>query len=127
MLFAVLTKTFAISKGLIPAELATMRVMGQINLECGLLTSLIGLCEGITLLLTAINTWRLHNFNSLDYARTMRLVIPGATLTALGFQTMFSSFSSVFYGCIGDDTRHQWRDASVVRLARCHSVSIIST
>jgi hypothetical protein len=28
----------------------------------------------------------------LDYARTMRLVVPGATLVALGFQTVFSSF-----------------------------------
>jgi glycosyltransferase involved in cell wall biosynthesis len=32
------------------------------------------------------------SFGSLDYAYTIRLVIPGATLTALGFQTMLSSF-----------------------------------
>jgi hypothetical protein len=75
-----------------PAQPATTRVMGRINLERGLLASLVALCGGITLLLAAINTWRLHNFGPLDYAQTMRLVIPGATLTALGFQTMLSSF-----------------------------------
>jgi hypothetical protein len=66
--------------------------MRWINLERGLLASVVALCGGIVLLLTAMNTWRLNNFGSLDYAQTMRLVIPGATLTALGFQTMLSSF-----------------------------------
>src|SRR5205814_6913281 len=28
----------------------------------------------------------------LDYARTMRLIVPGATLVALGFQTVFVQF-----------------------------------
>ena len=40
----------------------------------------------------AINHWRLTSFGPLDYAQTMRLVVPGATLTALGFQTILSSF-----------------------------------
>ena len=31
-------------------------------------------------------------FGSLDYGTTMRWVIPGVTLTALGFQTVTSSF-----------------------------------
>ena len=31
-------------------------------------------------------------FRPLDYAYTMRFVVPGATLVALGFQTVFSSF-----------------------------------
>jgi len=47
---------------------------------------------GVVLLLLAINQWRLAHFGPLDYATTMRLVIPGATLTALGFQTLLSSF-----------------------------------
>lgn len=92
VLFAILTKTFAVSAGLMPAEPATRRVMGWINLERGLLAAVVALCGGIVLLLIAINTWRLHHFGPLDYAQTMRLVIPGATLTALGFQTILSSF-----------------------------------
>jgi glycosyltransferase involved in cell wall biosynthesis len=92
VLFAVLTQTFAVSEGLMPAEPATARVMGWISLERGLLTSLMALCGGTVLLLAAMNEWRLHHFGPLDYAHTMRLVIPGATLTAFGFQTMLSSF-----------------------------------
>ncbi|MBA3714101.1 MAG: glycosyltransferase family 2 protein, partial [Pyrinomonadaceae bacterium] len=47
---------------------------------------------GLALLLAAINQWRLSNFGELVYSYTMRWVIPGATLTALGFQTILSSF-----------------------------------
>jgi hypothetical protein len=92
VIFAILTKTFAMSEGLMPATPVTMRVMHRITLERGLIASVVALCVGIALLLAAIHEWRLHNFGPLDYASTMRLVIPGATLTALGFQTMLSSF-----------------------------------
>jgi hypothetical protein len=44
------------------------------------------------LLLAAIRQWWLTDFGNLDYAYTMRFVVPGATLIALGFQTAFSSF-----------------------------------
>lgn len=37
-----LTKTFAMREELIPAEPATMRVIGQINMERGLLASVLG-------------------------------------------------------------------------------------
>ena len=36
--------------------------------------------------------WMQADFGPLDYATTMRLVVPGVTLTALGFQTVLSSF-----------------------------------
>jgi hypothetical protein len=39
-----------------------------------------------------VGQWRATGFGRLDYAYTMRWVIPGATLTALGFQTILSSF-----------------------------------
>ena len=92
VLFAIFTTTFAISQGLRPAEPATTRVMGWITLERGLLTSLLALGGGMALLLTAMHVWWRHHFGPLDYAHTMRLVIPGAMLTALGVQTMLSSF-----------------------------------
>jgi hypothetical protein len=44
------------------------------------------------LLLAIIWQWWLTGFGQLDYARTMRLVVPGATLVALAFQTVFSNF-----------------------------------
>jgi hypothetical protein len=40
----------------------------------------------------AVIKWQTTGFGRLDYAQTMRLVIPGATLTALAIQTVFASF-----------------------------------
>ena len=92
VIFTIFTKTFAISEGLLPEDARMNRFFEIINLERGLLVSFMAVLIGIVLLLLAVNQWRLAEFGPLDYAQTMRLVIPGATLTALGFQTFFSSF-----------------------------------
>ena len=92
ILFAVFTKTFAISQGLMPEDPHMTRFFEVVNLERGLIISSAVLLIGLVLLLAAVNQWRLADFGRLDYAQTMRLVIPGATLTALGFQTVLSSF-----------------------------------
>ncbi|MFI5380552.1 MAG: glycosyltransferase family 2 protein, partial [Tepidisphaerales bacterium] len=68
------------------------RMFKAVNLERGVIVGLISLLAGLVLLLVAVNKWRMEGFGRLDYARTMRWVIPGATLTALGFQTVLSSF-----------------------------------
>ena len=92
ILFAIFTKTFAISEGLIPEDRLLTRFFERVNLERGLIIASGALLAGLVLLIGALNQWRLSDFGRLDYARTMRWVIPGATLTALGFQTILSSF-----------------------------------
>jgi glycosyltransferase involved in cell wall biosynthesis len=92
VLFAIFTKTFAINEGLLPEDPSMTRFFQVVNLERGLIVSTLALVAGGVLLLAAVNQWRLADFGNLDYARTMRLVVPGATLTALGFQTALSSF-----------------------------------
>jgi glycosyltransferase involved in cell wall biosynthesis len=92
VLFAVLAKTFAIRERLLPIDERVMKLYDIVTLERGLLISALGLVAGTVLLLLAINQWRLAGFGHLEYARTMRLVVPGATLFALGLQTIFSSF-----------------------------------
>ncbi|HLA08996.1 MAG TPA: glycosyltransferase family 2 protein [Pyrinomonadaceae bacterium] len=92
ILFALFTKTFAISEGLLPEDPRMSRFFEIVNLERGLLVSGGSLIIGLVLLLLAVNQWRLTGFGNLDYSNTMRWVIPGATLTALGFQTLLSSF-----------------------------------
>ena len=62
------------------------------TLERGLVAGLVAMLVGVGLLLAAVYEWRQADFGRLDYARTMRLVVPGATLTALAFQTILSSF-----------------------------------
>lgn len=92
ILFSVFAKTFAISEGLLPDDPAMTRFFRLVNLERGLLVGVMGLLIGGALLLMAIYRWWVTGFGPLDYAKTMRLVIPGSTLAALGFQTILSSF-----------------------------------
>jgi len=92
ILFAIFSKTFAISEGLLPEDPRLTRFFQVVNLERGLLLAATALLVGLVLLLAAVNAWRLVGYGALDYSQTMRLVVPGATLTALGFQTILSSF-----------------------------------
>lgn len=92
VLFAIFSKTFAINEGLLPEDPKFARLFQLVNLERGLILSMAALCLGVALLLMAVNAWQEVGFGSMDYPRTMRLVIPGATLTALGVQTALSSF-----------------------------------
>jgi glycosyltransferase involved in cell wall biosynthesis len=92
ILFAVLTKVFAISEGLLPPDQRLARLFELVNLEKGLLAGAVAMGFGLLLLLAAVNEWRLKNWGNLDYAHTMRWVIPGVMLTTLGFQTVLSSF-----------------------------------
>ena len=92
ILFAIFTKTFAIREGLMPEDLRMNRFFKVMNLERGLILASAALLIGLTLLLAAVFQWQATDFGQLDYTHTMRWVIPGATLTALGFQTILSSF-----------------------------------
>jgi len=92
ILFAVFTKVFAISAGLLPRDPRLERIGSFITLERALIAAVGAMIVGFVLLLLAINEWRLTDFGALDYSSTMRLVVPGVTLTVLGFQTLLSSF-----------------------------------
>jgi hypothetical protein len=92
IVFAIFAKTFAIGQGLLPPDRRMDRFYEVVNLERGLIVALAALVFGLVLLCLSVNQWRLHDFGRLDYAYTMRFVIPGVTLTALGFQTILSGF-----------------------------------
>jgi glycosyltransferase involved in cell wall biosynthesis len=92
VLFYLVTKAFAISEGLLPADPGLRRFLDMAQLEKGLIAGLAAGLAGLVFLLEAVNDWRLAGFGDLDYAHTMRHVIPGATLVALGVQVALSSF-----------------------------------
>ncbi len=98
ILFAVFAKTFAISERLLPEDPFMTRFYQIVTLERGLIAGACALLIGGVLLTTAVHRWYSTGFGALDYAHTMRLVIPGATLTALGFQTVLSSFLACLLG-----------------------------
>jgi hypothetical protein len=91
-LFALFSKTFGVTEGLLPRDPRLDRFFQLVDLEKGLLIGVGALIFGAGLLAGAVNQWREVNFGELDYARTMRWVIPGVTLAVLGFQTIASSF-----------------------------------
>jgi hypothetical protein len=91
-LFAVLAKTFSVGEGLLPRDRRLERLFGILTLERAIVVGAVMLVLGVVLLLTAMNQWRLARFGDLEYSVTMRWVIPGATLTALGFQTILAAF-----------------------------------
>lgn len=92
ILFSIFAKTFAINEGLLPKDPQLDGFFKVMYLERGLILGLLGLLAGVSLLGAAVWQWWGANFGSLDYAKTMRWVIPGVTMTALGFQTILSSF-----------------------------------
>jgi glycosyltransferase involved in cell wall biosynthesis len=92
IIFAALTKIFAIAQRLLPADRRITRLLDVVTLERGALGGAAAMLAGLALLAIAVNQWRSVGFGALDYERTMRVVIPGVTLTTLGFQTILSSF-----------------------------------
>jgi len=92
VIFAILTKTFAISERMMPEDPRMVRFFSLVNLERGLIAAMVALLIGVALLLVAINDWRVTGWGPMDYSRTMRIVIPGVTLVCVGFQTILSGF-----------------------------------
>lgn len=92
VLFALVSKTFAVTEGLMPEDPRLDRFFDFAKLEVGLAAGFGALLLGFGLLIGAVDQWRVAEFGELDYAKTMRWVIPGVTLAATGFQTVLWSF-----------------------------------
>jgi glycosyltransferase involved in cell wall biosynthesis len=91
ILFAVFVKVFAASQKLIPEDRRISRLLEIFTFERSLLLGGAALLAGAALLGAAVWQWWAVDFGELDYARTMRLVIPGVTLAVLGFQSALAS------------------------------------
>jgi glycosyltransferase involved in cell wall biosynthesis len=90
--FAVFTKLFAISEGLLPPDPVLDRLFQYITLEVGLLAGAFMILCGMGASIYAVGFWQARHFGALDYPHTMRMVIPAALFLILGVQTVFSSF-----------------------------------
>jgi len=101
ILFAIFTKTYATSEGLLPEDKRLTRFFQIINLERGIILGLVTITIGVFFLSSAVYKWYSVDFGHLDYSHTMRWVIPGVTLTALGFQTILSGFFVSILGMRG--------------------------
>jgi glycosyl transferase family 2 len=92
MFFSAIAKTFAITEGVLPHDPRVQRFSRLLTLERGLLLGVAAGLVGGVMLLAAFTTWRVRGFGRLDYAETMRLVVPGVTLAVLGYQTILGCF-----------------------------------
>ncbi len=98
VVFAFLTKIFAITEGLLPEDPRMNQLYEVFNLERGIVAGVAATTVGAGLIAVAVGQWIARDLGALDYAQTMRWVIPGTILVTLGVQTVLSSF---FFSILG--------------------------
>jgi hypothetical protein len=92
VLFAVLTKVFVISEGLLPEDPRLNKLFRYITLEVGLIVGSLLLLLGLLISIYAVSSWGALSFGQLNPSNTLRMVIPAVTLMSLGLQVILSSF-----------------------------------
>lgn len=90
--FAVFTKVFAISEGLLPEDPRLNLQRIKVSLERGLLVGASLILTGLVCSAYSIWTWKQVSFGILNPAHTLRIIIPAVTALIIGVQIVFSSF-----------------------------------
>lgn len=90
--FAVFTKVFAISEGLLPEDPRLNKLFRWVTLEVGLIVGGLVMLIGIAGSIYALGLWEERSFGALNPTQTLRTVIPAVTCLTLGCQIIFSSF-----------------------------------
>jgi glycosyltransferase involved in cell wall biosynthesis len=92
VLFSLFTYVFGVNADLLPREEGTEKWLRLMGLERGIVASAAMMVLGFVSSIGALVYWSRNFFGEIDPTLSMRLVIPGAVLFTLGFQTLFSSF-----------------------------------
>ena len=92
LFFGVFTKLYCVARGLLPDSQRFNSLIGLFSLERGIGAGLAVFAVGLGFLTAAILKWKAANFGHLDYAESLRLVIPAVTCLTLAVQAVFSSF-----------------------------------
>jgi hypothetical protein len=90
--FAVFTKIFGVTVGLLPADPRLEKAFKYVTLEVGLTVGIALFISGLLLSVYALSDWGAHSFGSLDPTKVLRLVIPAVTAMILGSEIVLSSF-----------------------------------
>jgi hypothetical protein len=92
IVFAMFTKVFAISEGLLPEDARLSWLFRYVTLETGLVAGVLLILAGTGAWVLGLEYWRSHQFGPLDPEKALRMVIPGVVFFTLGFQVILSSF-----------------------------------
>ena len=90
--FAVFTKVFAITEGLLPEDPRMKRVFRYVTLETGLVVGALLMASGIGGSIFAVSGWAKENFGALDAGHMLRIVLPSVFSLTLGLQIICGSF-----------------------------------
>jgi hypothetical protein len=103
VLFAVLSRVYAVQECLYPAGRAYWNLFRHINLERGLILGFLLGLGGLSFAFYALFEWHNAGFGSMDIERVARIVIPSGLAITLGIETILFSF---FLSTLGISTRH---------------------
>jgi hypothetical protein len=90
--FAVFTKIFAISEGLLPEDPRLSRAFRHITLETGLLAGCVLVALGLGGSISAVSDCATGGCGISESAHLLRIVMPSAFALTLGVQIVFGSF-----------------------------------
>jgi hypothetical protein len=90
--FAVFTKVFGISEGLLPEDPRMDRAFRHITLETGLAAGGLLIALGIGGSIFAVSGWAKASFGALDTDHMLRIVMPSVFSLTLGVQIVCDSF-----------------------------------
>jgi hypothetical protein len=96
--FAVFTKVFAISEGLLPEDPRLNRVFRYVTLETGLAAGALLVALGIGGSIFAVSGWAKESFGPLDAGHMLRIVMPSVFSLTLGVQVICGSFFQSILG-----------------------------
>jgi glycosyltransferase involved in cell wall biosynthesis len=92
ILFAAFSRAFVANEGLMPPSPGMQKAFKVLNLERGLIIGLLLLIVGVGLAIYGFIHWGSSDFGALDARDAIRLAVPAATLSVLGFETIMGSF-----------------------------------
>jgi glycosyltransferase involved in cell wall biosynthesis len=90
--FAVFTKVFVISEGLLPEDPRLNRAFRYMTLETGLAAGGLLIAVGIGGSIFAVSGWAKESFGALDAEHMLRIVMPSVFSLTIGVQIICSSF-----------------------------------
>jgi glycosyltransferase involved in cell wall biosynthesis len=91
VLFALLTKVYAMEEGFLPHDRRVQRIIDSWSLERGLVVGGLLALAGLVGLVASLSHWQVHSFGQLEPRHSLRIVVPAATALIMSCQMIFAS------------------------------------